>query len=108
MEKKIFSDKTYRPLPKGLTIESSKVEGLGLHATEDLEAGIVLGKTHVMSSSSAVWVRTPLGGFINHSNTPNCFIITTDTERELYSVVPIKKGDEITVFYTHGYDDIIM
>ena len=121
MDKKVFSDETYRPLPKGLTIGLSlKIHGLGLHATEDLEAGIVLGKTHVMSSSSAVWVRTPLGGFINHSETPNCFILdgaVIEAEgiynigedcKTLYTVAPIAKGDELTVYYRFkGYDGTI-
>ena len=28
-------------------------------------------------------------------------------QRELYTIKPIKKGEELTVFYTVGYDDII-
>lgn len=110
MGKKVFSNETYRPLPKGLTIGLSlNIHGLGLHATEDLEAGIVLGKTHIMARSS--WVRTPLGGFINHSETPNCFILdgaVIEVEgiynigedcKTLYTVAPIAKGDELTVYY---------
>jgi len=103
-----FGAHHYRPLVKGLTISDSKINGLGLHATMGWNAGVFLGESHVWSEIRHDWIRTPLGGFINHSNTPNCFILTTDTKRELYSVVPIKEGDEITVFYTHGYDDIIM
>ena len=116
MGKKVFSNETYRPLPKGLTIEYSKVDGVGLHATEDLEAGIVLGKTHIMARSS--WVRTPLGGFINHSETPNCFILdgaVIEVEgiynigedcKTLYTVTPVAKGEELTVYYRFkGYDE---
>jgi len=118
MSMKVFSSKTYRPLPKGLTIEASKVEGLGLHATEDLEAGIVLGKTHVMSGVG--WIRTPLGGFINHSETPNCFILDGaivesqdiysigEDCKTIYTVAPVAKGDELTVYYRFkGYDGTI-
>ena len=120
MSKKTFSSETYRPLPKGLTIEASKVEGLGLHATEDLEAGIVLGKTHIVSSASEEWVRTPLGGFINHSETPNCFILDGaiievegiynigENCKTLYTVAPIAEGEELTVYYRFkGYDGTI-
>lgn len=118
MGKKVFSSKTYRPLPKTLTIRPSKVEGLGLHAVEDLQAGIILGRTHVMSGTG--WVRTPLGGFINHSDTPNCFILDGaivesqgiysigEDCKTLYTVAPVAKGDELTVYYRFkGYDGTI-
>jgi SET domain-containing protein len=116
---KVFSSKTYRPLPKNLTIGLSlNIEGLGLHAAEDLEAGVALGKTHIMARST--WERTPLGGFINHSETPNCFILdgaVIEAEgiynigedcKTLYTVAPIAKGDELTVYYRFkGYDGTI-
>ena len=116
MGKKVFSNETYRPLPKGLTIKASKVEGLGLHATEDLEAGVALGSTHLKARSN--WVRTPLGGFINHSEVPNCFILdgaVVEVEgiyrigedcKTLYTVAPIAEGEELTVYYRlKGYDE---
>tara|TARA_X000001382_G_scaffold32213_1_gene21063 strand:- start:4090 stop:4500 length:411 start_codon:yes stop_codon:yes gene_type:complete len=103
-----FGAHHYRPLIKGLTISNSNIDGLGLHATMDWNAGTFLGESHVWSEIRHDWIRTPLGGFINHSDHPNCFILTHDNKRELYTVVPVKQGDEITVFYTQGYDDIIM
>ena len=33
----------YRPLPDGLTIKESNVQGLGLFATQEFEANLVLG-----------------------------------------------------------------
>ena len=53
------------------------------------------------------WIRTPLGGCINHSDTPNCFIHLDANIRNLYIVKPIEKDEELTVYYTVGYDDII-
>ena len=103
---KQFED-TYRPLPWGLTIKKSKIEGLGLHAQDEFPAGEVFGETHVFSVSSTrrEWVRTPLGGFINHSESPNCFISTNTEKRILHSIKPIKKGEEITVYYRfESYD----
>mgnify|MGYP000994259088 CR=1 FL=1 len=38
---------TYRPLPKELTIAKSKIEGLGLFASEDIKKGVILGISHV-------------------------------------------------------------
>ena len=116
---KTFSDNSYRPLPKNLTIGLSlNIEGLGLHAAEDLEAGAELGKTHIMARST--WERTPLGGFINHSETPNCFILdgaVVEVEgiynigedcKTLYTVAPIAKGEELTVYYRFkGYDGTV-
>ena len=52
----------YRPLPDYLTIQPSKIEGLGLFAIKDIPAYEVIGMTH------AKWygepdnlLRTPLG-----------------------------------------------
>ena len=89
-----FEKDTYRPLPKGLTIKESKIDGLGLHASMPHSAGTKFGETHVLvhSRDRHEWVRTPLGGFINHSNNPNCFITTEAGDRTLYDLKPIKKG----------------
>jgi len=102
-------DETYRPLPKGLTIMESKIEGLGLYAEREFEAGEVFGETHVfaVSTTRREWVRTPLGGFINHSEEPNCYISTNTEERILHSIRPIKAGEELTVYYRfESYDGI--
>ena len=104
--KKQFID-TYTPLYEGLTIKKSKVHGLGLFAEVDFAAGTDFGETHVfvVNKNRRDWVRTPLGGFINHSETPNCYINTESEDRTLYSVRPVKKGEEITVYYRfESYD----
>ncbi|MDA9002768.1 SET domain-containing protein [bacterium] len=88
----------YRPLPKGLTIRPSSVDGIGLHATTDWEPALMFGKTHYFHDEG--WQRTPLGGFINHSEDPNCVIITMGQERFLVTVRPISVGEELTVYYT--------
>ena len=100
-------DETYRPLPEGLTIRESIIEGLGLVAEVEIEAGVDLGETHVfaVSQSRREWVRTPLGGFINHSESPNCYISTTTEKRCLHTIRPIREGEEITVYYRfESYD----
>ena len=64
-------------------------------------------ETHVfaVSTTRREWVRTPLGGFINHSEEPNCYISTDTEERILHSVRPIKAGEELTVYYRfESYD----
>ena len=59
----------YKPLPESLTIKESKVDGLGLFAVKGIAQGTNLGMTHVKFNGT-IW-RTPLGGFINHSNEAN-------------------------------------
>lgn len=99
----------YRPLPDGLVIKESPIEGLGLFTEEDLDAGVYLGETHRLFTTKfkmkEEWIRTPLGGFINHSEDPNCYISTNihyhnGDQRELYTIKPIYEGQELTVYYT--------
>ena len=62
----------YRPLPDFLTIKKSPIEGLGLYATQDIKANSFIGLTHVQDNNfDNGYIRTPLGGFYNHSNNPN-------------------------------------
>ena len=99
-------DKPYRPLPDSLTIGGSVIEGLGLFSTQIIVAGTNLGLTHKKDPEALHgYLRTPLGGFINHSEEPNCYISTDTEERILHSVRPIKAGEELTVYYRfESYD----
>ena len=94
----------YKPLSKELTIKKSKIEGLGVFATEKIEAGSDLGITHHRVDAINPYleeiIRTPLGGFLNHSDTPNCFILKKGRIGNLYTIKPIKANEELTVFYT--------
>tara|TARA_X000001036_G_scaffold98985_1_gene92010 strand:+ start:1350 stop:1688 length:339 start_codon:yes stop_codon:yes gene_type:complete len=106
-----FKSHHYKPLVEELTIQKSHINGLGLHATMNIKAGIFLGETHIWEERRWEYIRTPLGGFINHSENPNCFInenihYHNGQQRELYTIRPIQKGEELTVYYTKGYDDI--
>jgi|TARA_R110000787_G_scaffold114936_1_gene224812 hypothetical protein len=94
---------TYTPLPKGMTIQPSKIDGLGLFTLKtikDLETS--LGVTHVWYEEVGTVFRTPLGGFINHSETPNCEIKRFDgtVVSHLFPIKTIKTGEEITLKYT--------
>ena len=62
----------YRPLPNGLTIKNSPIEGLGLFSTIDIKINSFIGVTHIRDEQfENKYIRTPLGGFYNHSNNPN-------------------------------------
>ena len=60
----------YHPLPSGLTVADSRISGQGLFTTRKLVAGTDLGMSHV--ELGKLLLRTPMGGFINHSINPNC------------------------------------
>jgi len=69
----------YRPLPKGLTIKNSPIEGLGLYAKVDIKNNVFLGVTHIRDEQfENKYIRTPLGGFYNHSNNPNIMRMVSD------------------------------
>jgi len=42
-----FKSHHYKPLVEELTIQKSHINGLGLHATMNIKAGIFLGETHI-------------------------------------------------------------
>ena len=86
---------TYRPLPKELTIAKSKIEGLDLFASKDIKKGVILGISHVRDNRfENGFIRTPLGGFINHSEAPNLETIFIN------GIGSISKGEELTLNYT--------
>lgn len=97
-----MKEETYRPLPPSLTIKRSRVDGLGLFATNDIKARTELGVTHI--DLWRYWIRTPLGGFINHSTHPNCYtieIIHDDAKfRVLYTLRDINKDEELLICYS--------
>ena len=93
----------YKPLPESLTIKQSKVNGLGLFAKEGIVQGTNLGITHIKIDKEII--RTPLGGFINHSNAPNVVKVELRDEKytkkwSLVSLRDLKKGEELTIRYT--------
>ena len=89
----------YKPLPDSLTIKQSKIEGLGLFAKEDIKENTGLGLTHIVGINGSLY-RTPLGGFYNHSNEPNCIKVKAGQFFKLITIKDIKENEEITVSYT--------
>ena len=101
----------YKPLPKSLTIKESGINGLGLFAKEGIAQGANLGMSHVLIGSGII--RTPMGGFINHSDDPNIVKVELRINGEddpllkvatkkwnLVALRDIKEGEELTVKYT--------
>ena len=102
----------YQPLHPGLFIKESDINGVGLFTNIKLNRISELGISHVQVGKELY--RTPLGGFINHSDTPNCIktmsLKTTklpDEEKgpkcilwNLSTLRDIEAGEELTVQYT--------
>ena len=101
----------YKPLPESVTIKTSKVNGLGLFANQKIMQGTNLGMTHLKIGDTIF--RTPLGGFINHANEPNCVkaelrMTDEDTKGHKYdykkwnliTTQDIKEEEELTLRYT--------
>ena len=100
----------YKPLPKELHLGFSDIHDIGLFAKENIPVGTNFGMTHLQFGKTTI--RTPLGGFINHSEEPNCEKVklnfTTEDHQPVYNfnkfnlitIKPIKKGEELTLKYT--------
>ena len=80
----------YRPLPNELTIKNSKIEGLGLFATTKIKKNSFIGLTHIRDELfEGKYIRTPIGGFYNHSKDSNIMKMVSD-------VIPkFKLGDPV-------------
>ena len=84
----------YRPLPNGVTIGNSTIQGLGLFSTTLFSTNTILGISHHIVDYAII--RTPLGGFINHSDNPNV------VDKDDYCCIADKNialGEEITMNY---------
>ena len=97
----------FKALPESLTIKPSGIHDLGVFADQDIKQATNLGVTHLKFNGTIF--RTPLGGFINHSNTPNCekvSLLMTNHDNpdlkfdykkcNLITLEDIIKGEEIT------------
>ena len=93
----------YNPLPEYLTIGPSNIHGAGILAKEDIPGEVVIGITHVYDPNfQHNYIRTPLGGFINHSESPNCELVDDDEDsdyKKLKTLYKIEAGRELTLKY---------
>ena len=107
----------YKPFPEELTIRSSNIHGVGLFSTRRIPKGTVLGTSHLKHvQSEDGWIRTPLGGFYNHSENPNCILVDGYYGihehrmecKTLITMKDIQNGEELTCCYTiYPFSDII-
>lgn len=103
-----LDENSYRPLPYFLEIKKSLIHDLGLFAKEDIEVETEIGITHIFDPRFIHnFIRTPLGGFYNHSETPNVVIKKRQDFKniEIHCRVMIAgkrilKGEEIVASYS--------
>jgi hypothetical protein len=101
----------YKPLPKELRLGFSDIHDIGIFAKEGIAQGTNLGMTHINVGNNII--RTPLGGFLNHSEDANCVkaelkMFNEDSPSQplnykkwnLITLRNIKEGEELTLKYT--------
>lgn len=101
----------YKPLPDYLYIDVSEIHGQGVFTSAELEAGLLLGMTHMKNDFTCNnecffdngLIRTPLGGHINDSEDPNCRLIkSVFNDSTVYFLTTIRcicPMEELTVDY---------
>ena len=100
--------KEWRPLPEFITIRESKIEGLGVFATQDIQEKTDLGISHVYDERFPDnYIRLPLGAFINHHEMPNCKAVVSESHESIGNIKHIRiqaekkilSGEELTLNY---------
>ena len=94
----VFKHPGYQALPRILEIKDSEVAGQGVYSKVDIPEGTLIGVSHVIMDDEIH--RNPLGGFINHSNNPNCTKYIKDDKYYVKTIKKIKSGKELFLNYT--------
>jgi len=120
-----ISNYNYKPLPDNLIIKKSDIHGKGLFTRNtrknnkgySIPENTTLGVSHIYididdltlyNVLGSKLIRTPLGGFINHSSHPNCKLIKKPIEELNNAIIEyilvttkkIKPNEELTLDYT--------
>lgn len=118
---KSIKDVDWSPLPYNVRISNEVEYGTGIVSQSPIFTGSAIGVSHVvlrpkfsistgikllmhrMISPDGWMIRTPLGGFINHSEDPNCARVKAYTKNYdvyiLKSIKDITQGEELTLKY---------
>ena len=89
---------SYKALPDGLFIKDSPIAGQGIFSNKYIEVGTELGTSHIVLDDGLY--RTPLGGFINHSDDPNCDKYQVKNKWYVVVIKPIMPNEELFLNYT--------
>ena len=89
---------SYQALPDGLFIQNSSVAGQGVFTKVKLMSGMELGMSHLLIDDEIY--RSPLGGFINHSEKPNCEKYLVGNKYYIRTISDIEPLEELFLKYT--------
>jgi hypothetical protein len=106
----VYNKFYYKPLPTCIEVRQSSIEGLGLFAINDIDKDFDLGMSHIKVPIICGYIRTPIGGFLNHSKDYNSELsleLDWDDYKtfNVYTTKKIKSGEELTLNY--HIDDLI-
>ena len=81
-----------------MEVKESDVAGQGVYAKEDIPKDTILRVSHVIMDDEIH--RTPLGGFINHSDKPNCMKYLEGNKYYIKTTKKIGWGNELFLKYS--------
>jgi SET domain-containing protein len=96
----------HKPLPAEVYIAESPFHGHGIFAAKSIPADYDFGITHVADTRFPNgFIRTPFGGFINHSFEPNCRLLEIEDTLHIKTIKSIDKDQELTIDYRPWYSE---
>ena len=100
----VYNKFYYKPLPECIEVKKSPIEGFGLFAIEDIKQNFDLGVSHIKVPIIHGYVRTSIGGFLNHKDDCNCEL-SLELDWDDYKVFnvftnkKVYKGEELRLNY---------
>jgi len=102
------------PVYKSIQIGPSKIHGKGVFSQEPIAKGDVIGVSHIRKNFTkngqqyqAPFPSTQLGGYYNHSESPNIQEVDNKDHILLLAKRNINPGEELTSnYYNHNIDDL--
>lgn len=106
----------YRPLPEYLELKNSEIDGIGIFTKKDITFNELehnpIVNTHLVFHGRVE--RLPAGGWINHSDNPNCIIYKTQIPYSqedckdyyyvgIFATRDIQAGEELTIDYNKSF-----
>jgi len=97
----------HSPLPSNVHIAPSPIHGMGIFASKPIEKNYDFGITHVYDKRfDNSYIRTPFGGFINHSFSPNCVVFESEDTLHIKTIKSVAQNEELTLDYRPYYTEV--
>lgn len=97
-----MTDYSFSPLPNTVFLARSRVHGWGIFSKYSMDENTHVGVSHIPDNRfENGHIRTPVGGFINESEEPNCFLEWDNNQKwwEIVTGEVIMPGDELFLKY---------